>query len=174
MTIAGLRVGLVWAQAANGVIGAAGEMPWYLPEDLAHFKAVTAGRPVIMGRKTWDSLPPRFRPLSDRQNIVVTRQEDWRADGVDSVGSVSEAFALAAGADGFVWVIGGAQIFADVIDNADRLEVTEINATFDGDTVAPGVSDGWQLVDSDPDAGWLTSRTGLEYRFLRYEPAPLR
>ena len=76
-----MKIGLIWAQARNRVIGKNGVMPWHLPEDLAHFKRVTLNHPVVMGRKTWDSIPPRFRPLPGRTNIVVTRQADWQADG---------------------------------------------------------------------------------------------
>ena len=107
-----LTIGLIWAQADGGVIGKDGVMPWHVPEDLAHFKQVTLGAPVIMGRKTWDSLPPRFRPLPGRRNIVVTRQADWQHADVDVVHSIDDALALAAEGttDGIVWVIGGAQL----------------------------------------------------------------
>src|SRR5690606_39050619 len=84
-------VGLIWAEAAGGVIGAEGAMPWHVPEDLAHFKEVTMGSPVVMGRKTWDSLPERFRPLQGRENIVITRQQDWAAEGARRAANVSEA-----------------------------------------------------------------------------------
>lgn len=176
MTIAGSRIGLVWAQAIGGVIGSGGTMPWHLPEDSAHFKKVTAGSPVVMGRRTWESLPPRFQPLPDRRNLVVTRQADWHADGAEAVGSVRQALDLVAGTDvsntdAFVWVIGGAQLYDAVIEDADLLEVTEINEHFEGDTFAPRVSDRWHVIATDPVEGWHTSRTGLEYRFLSYEPA---
>lgn len=166
-------IGLIWAQSDGGVIGQGGVMPWHLPEDLAHFKQVTLGSPVVMGRKTWDSLPERFRPLPGRANIVVTRDQTWHADGATRVHSVDEALALAEAelpGGGEIWVIGGAQIFDAVIDRADQVLVTEIQAVFDGDTVAPSIGDRLRLASSDPAAGWHTSRTGLEYRFLRYEP----
>jgi dihydrofolate reductase len=163
------RVGLIWAESIGGVIGHQGAMPWHLPEDLAHFKELTLGSPVIMGRKSWDALPERFRPLPGRQNIVVTRQADWDADGADAVHSVSAALELAAAsAAADVWVIGGAEIFAAVIDRADRLEVTEIRELFDGDTTAPTVGHEWRLAASDPEEGWHTSRTGLQYRYRSY------
>jgi len=163
-------IGLIWAQAADGVIGAGGVMPWHLSEDLVHFKEVTASDPVIMGRKTWASLPQRFRPLSGRRNIVVTRQADWVADGAEVVHSVDEALLLAASdpAD-TIWVIGGAEIYALVIDRASRLEVTEIRQRFEGDTMAPAISERWVVAVADPASGWNTSRTGLDYRFLQYE-----
>src|SRR5699024_1639276 len=84
-------LGMIWAQAHGGVIGAGGAMPWHLPEDLAHFKATTAGHPVIMGRATWDSLPPRFRPLPGRRNIVVTRDPRWSAEGAQACRTPDEA-----------------------------------------------------------------------------------
>jgi dihydrofolate reductase len=161
------RVGLIWAESIGAVIGYQGAMPWHLPEDLAHFKELTMGSPVIMGRKSWDALPERFRPLPGRRNIVVTRQADWQAEGAEVAHSVDAALA-AASAAGDVWVIGGAEIFASVIDRADRLEVTEIAKQFDGDTTAPTVDQRWRLDNVDPGEGWHTSRTGLDYRFLSY------
>lgn len=154
-------VGLIWAEATGGVIGAEGGMPWYVPEDLAHFKETTQGAPVVMGRKTWDSLPERFRPLPGRDNIVVTRQQDWTAEGARRASTVSEAVR----GQEKVWIIGGAEIFRQVIADADRLEVTELDLTVDGDTFAPPKT-GWRVVD---EGDWQTSRTGVRYRFLRYE-----
>lgn len=154
-------VGLIWAEAANRVIGAEGGMPWHVPEDLAHFKEVTMGSPVVMGRKTWDSLPERFRPLQGRENIVITRQQDWSADGARRAANVSEAVR----GQERVWIIGGAEIFGQVIGDADRLEVTQLDLEVDGDAFAPGTT-GWRLVD---EGEWQTSRTGIRYRFLRYE-----
>lgn len=154
-------VGLIWAEAVGGVIGAEGGMPWHVPEDLAHFRDVTMTAPVVMGRKTWDSLPERFRPLPGRENIVITRQQDWNAEGT------RRASDLAAAVRGLerVWIIGGAEIFAQVIAHADRLEVTEIDLEVDGDAYAPS-REGWRLVD---EGRWQTSRTGIRYRFLGYE-----
>src|SRR5690554_2219634 len=163
------QVGLIWAEAVGGIIGSHGTLPWHLPEDLAHFKELTLGSPVIMGRKSWDALPERFRPLPGRQNIVVTRQADWRADGAETAHSVSAALELAeASAAQEVWVIGGAEVFASVMDRADKLEVTEIRERFDGDIIAPTVDSDWRLEATDPVEGWHTSRVGLEYRFRTY------
>jgi dihydrofolate reductase len=165
-------IGLIWAEAEGGVIGRDGGMPWHVPEDLAHFKALTVGAPVIMGRKTWDSLSPRFRPLPDRRNIVVTRRHDWSADGAEVAPSVDEALELAAQGDvDRVWVIGGAQVFAETIGRADRLEVTELDLAVDGDAFAPPLGEAWQPVAVDPASGWHTSRSGIRYRFLRYHRA---
>ncbi|MFD4420504.1 dihydrofolate reductase [Agromyces sp. NPDC058484] len=164
----GPAIGLVWAEARGGVIGRDGGMPWHVPEDLAHFKAVTLEAPVIMGRRTWESLPPRSRPLPGRENIVVTRNEAWAAAGAVRAASVDEALALAAdGFDDRVWVIGGAELFAAVIDRADRLEVTELDLAVDGDTYAPEVDGSWRVASGDP--GWRTSRGGIRYRFRRLE-----
>ncbi|MCR2801499.1 dihydrofolate reductase [Microbacterium sp. zg-Y818] len=166
-------IGLVWAEARGGVIGAEGGMPWHVPEDLAHFKAVTAEAPVIMGRKTWESFPARFRPLPGRRNIVVTRDPAWAAEGAERAGSLDAALQLAdAGADApdRIWVIGGGGLFREAIDRADRLEVTELDLDVDGDTFAPDRS-AWRTVDTDPGEGWHTSRTGVRYRFLTLRPA---
>jgi dihydrofolate reductase len=159
--LAGL--GLIWAQAHGGVIGAAGGMPWHVPEDLAHFKALTTGNTVVMGRKTWDALDPRFKPLPGRRNIVVTRDPEWHADGAEVAHSIDDALT-----DDPVWVIGGAELFAATIDRAERLEVTELDLTVDGDTWAPPIGAGWVVVD---EGAWQESRTGIRYRFLRYARA---
>ncbi|WP_265522605.1 dihydrofolate reductase [Oerskovia flava] len=173
-------IGVVWAQARDGagrpVIGAGGTMPWHLPEDLAHFRRLTSGHPVVMGRRTWDSLPPRFRPLPGRTNVVVTRQAGWVPDAgpaptqsavpVVVAGSVDVALARAeeSAAHGEVWVVGGAQVYAATLALADRCVVTEIDAVVEGDTFAPHVPDGWSA-----DAGeWATSSTGLRYRVVTH------
>ena len=139
------RIGLIWAQARGGVIGKDGAMPWHLPEDLAHFKRTTLSHPVIMGRKTWDSIPPRFRPLPGRTNIVVTRQPDWHESGSQTAPSLREALQQCDNAEK-VWVIGGAQIYAQALPLADELVVTEINADFDGDAFAPAIGPEWHEI----------------------------
>lgn len=159
-------IGLIWAEAAGGVIGAAGGMPWHVPEDLAHFKTVTAGASVVMGRKTWDSLPPRFRPLPGRRNIVVTRNAAWTADGAERTGSLSEALSHAADASSSrIWVIGGGELFRETIDVAEVLEVTELDLDVAGDTLAPARG-GFILAAASPEEGWATSASGIRYRFL--------
>jgi dihydrofolate reductase len=159
-----MQLGLILARARNGVIGKAGTLPWHLPEDMAHFKQVTTGRPVIMGRKTWESLPERFRPLPGRANIVVTRQPDWRAQGATRAASLSEAVALCAG-EGQAWVIGGAEIFADALPLANTAEVTEIEADFEGDVFAPRFGPEWREVARRRER----SATGLDYSFVTYQ-----
>lgn len=158
-------VGLVWAEAREGVIGADGGMPWHVPEDMAHFREITGAHDVIMGRRTWESLPPRFRPLPGRRNIVVTRSDAWAAEGAERAGSLDEALELAG--DGEVWVIGGGMLYAEAVDRADVLEVTRLDLAVDGDTRAPSTR-GWRQVAADPVEGWRTSRSGIRYRFETY------
>jgi dihydrofolate reductase len=163
------ELAMIWAQSRGGIIGSGGTMPWHVPEDLEHFKRLTSGNPVVMGRKTWDSLPPRFRPLTGRRNIVVTRDTTWRADGAEVSHSVEDAIRLAAEeAPRTVWVTGGATLYSQALRSATRVEVTEIDAEIPGDTVAPALSDEWMIVAADPVDGWHTSRKGLDYRFLTY------
>jgi len=156
-------IGLVWAQAANGVIGRDGALPWRLPEDMAHFRALTDGATVIMGRRTWDSLPPRFRPLPGRHNVVLTRSPGWRADGVAVRHSLTEAFTDAVIDD--AWVIGGAAVYASAEPFADTAVITELREEFAGDVLAPVLGQRWRLVDG---GDWQQSQTGLHYRIRRY------
>jgi len=161
-------IGLVWAQAHDGVIGAEGGMPWHVPEDLAHFRSVTGGADVIMGRRTWESLPSRFRPLPGRRNIVVTRSATWNEAGADRAGSLDEALALVDGRT--AWVMGGGQLYAEAIARADVVEVTRLDLEVEGDTFAPALT-GWRLDRSDPVTpdGWHTSPAeGVRYRFETY------
>lgn len=129
---------LIYARAANGVIGRDGTLPWRLPADLRRFKAMTIGKPMIMGRKTFDSFPA---PLPGRRHIVLTRDTGWSAPGAETVHSVDEALALA-GSD--VAVIGGAEIYALFADHADRIELTEIHGTYEGDTHVPEPGPQWR------------------------------
>ena len=120
-----MSVTLILAAAENGVIGKDGAIPWHISDDLKRFKALTLGKDVVMGRKTWDSLPRK--PLPGRRNIVVTRDSDWRADGAESM-SLDQALALPD-----VFVIGGAEIYRLALTRADRIELTEVHKAFDGD-----------------------------------------
>ena len=158
------RLNLIYARASNGVIGANGTLPWHLPEDMAHFKRMTAGCPVIMGRKTWDSLPSRFRPLPGRRNIVVTRQADWTAAGAECASSLQQAVTLCADAPE-IWVIGGAQIYAEAAPLAQRAVVTEIDRDFDGDAHAPTLGDGWRETAREAQQ----STNGLRFAFVTFE-----
>ncbi|MDP2007880.1 MAG: dihydrofolate reductase [Rubrivivax sp.] len=127
---------LIAAMARGRVIGRGNALPWHLPEDMAHFRAATRGHPVIMGRKTWDSLPERFRPLPGRRNLVVTRNPAWQATGAETMPSLAAALAAAAGAER-VFVIGGAELYAAALPQADTLLLTEIDAAIDGDAHFP-------------------------------------
>lgn len=158
-----MKVGLIFARAANGVIGKGGVMPWHLPEDLAHFRQVTMGWPVIMGRKTWESLPPRFRPLPGRRNVVVTRNGQWHAQGVERAASLQEALALLQ-TEAQVWVIGGGEIYTQALPLAHRVEVTEIEREFDGDVHAPALGPEW----CESHRERHHSSTGLDYSFATY------
>jgi dihydrofolate reductase len=159
-----MRLGLIWAQARDGVIGKGGVLPWHLPEDLAHFKRTTLGAPVIMGRRTWDSLPPRFKPLPGRRNIVVTRDAHWQAAGADRAGTLDEAVTLCAGAD-VAWVTGGAEIFRLAIPHADIAVVTEIDADFAGDVHAPALGAGWRETAREHHV----SQTGVPFSFVTWQ-----
>ncbi|WP_125615303.1 dihydrofolate reductase [Specibacter cremeus] len=167
-------IGMIWAQTTDGVIGRDGGMPWHLPEDLAHFKRTTAGHPVVMGRKTWDSFPARFRPLPDRTNIVVTAQPGWagtpEAGGAVVVHSVPQALEEARRSPGAeeIWVIGGGQVFGQVLAQATVAVVTVINTDVPGDTQAPPLGPGWSLRDAAPADGWHTSGNGTEYRIVTW------
>ena len=163
-------LGLIWAQAADGVIGRDGQIPWHLPEDQAHFRACTTGATVIMGRRTWDSLPDRFRPLPGRRNVVLTRRPDWSAPGAQPAPDLAAALALAG--DGDAWVIGGAAVYAEALAVADRVECTEVDLDVDGDTRAPTLDDAWLPTSCDPPTGWHVSRAGPRYRIRSYRRAP--
>lgn len=157
------RISLIYARAANGVIGKDNTMPWHLPEDMAHFKRLTQGWPVIMGRKTWDSLPPRFRPLPGRTNVVITRQPDWKEAGAEPASSLADALKLCSQSEE-VWVIGGAQIYAQAEPLADRIEVTEIAQDFEGDAFAPPLGPQW--IESAREDH--VSSSGLKFSFITY------
>jgi dihydrofolate reductase len=160
------EVGLVWAQSTSGVIGRDGDIPWNVPEDLARFKAVTLGHPVVMGRRTWDSLPAKVRPLPGRRNVVLSRRTDFAADGAEVVSSLQAAFGVF-DTEGQTWVIGGGQIYLLALPYATRCEVTEVEIDLrrdDDDALAPTLDDSWV-----GDTGeWLASRSGLRYRLHSY------
>ena len=166
-----VNINLIWAQARNRVIGKDGVMPWHLPEDLAHFKRTTLGCPVIMGRRTWDSIPPKFRPLPGRTNVVITRQIDWHEDGALPANNMLEALSICEHMSVIldpspeqVWVIGGAQIYAQTLPLAKRVVVTEIDVDFEGDAYAPQLGAEWRETERESH----TSKTGLGFSFVTY------
>lgn len=182
-------LGAVWAQSLNAVIGRDGGMPWYAPEDLAHFKEVTLGSPVIMGRKTWESFPEQYRPLPDRENFVVTSRVDRpvAADGALWVPSFDVALRLACEDAEKVWLIGGSSLFSAVIDRHDLdgvqdstitvVERTVFEGVVEGDSNAPDLDAQWLLGSATDyttsDRGWILPHSDgekkpLSFRFERW------
>lgn len=158
------RVVLVAAVAANGVIGGNGTLPWHLPEDLKHFKALTLGHPVIMGRKTWESLG---KPLPGRENIVITRSPGFEAPGASVASSLDAALALCLG-EPVVFVIGGGELYGAALPIADRLVLTEIQREFAGDVRFPRFDrTAWRETQRRPQTG----ADGLRFDFVLYERA---
>ncbi len=151
---------LVVAAADNGVIGKAGAIPWRLPEDMKRFKALTLGHTVVMGRKTWDSLPPKFRPLPGRRNVVVTRDERWEGAGAEAQ-SLGHALAIA----GDIFVIGGGEIYQAALARADRIELTEVHADIDGDAHFTFDRAQWRETAREDHV----SADGLAYSFVTLE-----
>ena len=162
------RVTLIVARARNGVIGSRNALPWRLPEDLRYFKATTFGHPVIIGRKTFDSIG---KPLPGRRNIVVTRDAGWQQDGCERAGSVAGALELAAGSaggemgGGEIFVAGGAEIYRQAMAQADRLLVTEVDLAPEGDVYFPDIDSAqWRISASQEHR----SATGLAYQLVEY------
>jgi dihydrofolate reductase len=154
---------LIAAVARNGVIGFANRLPWQLPADLRRFKELTTGHTVIMGRKTWESLPAKFRPLPGRRNIVVTRNDAFIADGATVSTSLPDAIAAANGDEAFV--IGGAELYKAALPLADRLQLTEIDAAYEGDTWFPVIDMAqWRETARETHA----DETGPGYAFVTY------
>lgn len=157
-------IGLIWAQSRNGVIGVDGRLPWRVPEDMAHFSAVTAGSTVVMGRATWESLPRRFRPLPGRRNVVLSRDPAYVADGAET----GTDLAAALGSAETVWVTGGLAVYEAAMPLADVLEVTEVDLEVEGDVRAPVVGAGWERARTAPTTGWDTSVEGPRYRVVSW------
>ncbi|MEX1032163.1 MAG: type 3 dihydrofolate reductase [Cellvibrionaceae bacterium] len=147
-----MRICLIAALSSNGVIGRDNQMPWHLPCDLKHFKRVTSGKPILMGRKTFESIG---RPLPGRTNVVITHQNAWRAKGVEVVHGLAEGLALAESlplndSDEEVMVIGGAQIYREALSAAQRLYLTRVHARVEGDTYFPEIRDDeWREVSRE-------------------------
>lgn len=166
-------IGLIWAQSRDGVIGRDGGMPWHAPEDMAHFKATTMGHPVIMGRRTWDSIPPRFRPFEGRTTIVLT-QDAEAATAIDRewalvAPDLDAALFLARDAEGsdIIWIVGGGTVYAQAAPRADLASVTVFDLDVpDGDTHAPALPAGMELISAVPaEDAFAASERGPAYRF---------
>ena len=159
-----MRISLVAAVARNGVIGRDGGLPWRIPEDARRFREVTMGHPVVMGRKTWDSLPERFRPLPGRRNVVVTRNPDWSADGAERTGSLEDALRLLGGSSE-VFVIGGAEIYRQSLMLADRLLLTEIDDEVEGNAYFPD----WERASfAETGREEHVTESGMPFAFVAY------
>ncbi|MFQ1784759.1 type 3 dihydrofolate reductase [Aeromonas veronii] len=143
-----MKISMIAAMAHDRVIGKDNQMPWHMPSDLAHFKRVTLGKPVLMGRKTFESIG---RPLPGRRNLVISRNPDYQAEGIEVVGSVEVALALLAGSSvEELMVIGGGHLYAEMLPSADCLYLTRIDLAVEGDTRFPAFDDGqWQRVDCE-------------------------
>ncbi len=159
-------ISVIVAAAENGVIGRQGELPWRLSGDLRYFKAVTMGKPIVMGRRTWESIG---RPLPGRQNIVVTRQAGFAAEGCDVVASGDDAIAVAGDA-AEIMIIGGSEIYALFLPAAERLYLTRVHADVDGDAFLPAIdAQAWQLVSDERHAA--DEKNEYDYSFRLYERA---
>jgi len=162
------RLVLIAGVARNGAIGKDDALPWRLPEDLKHFKQHTLGWPVIMGRRTWESLPPAFRPLPGRRNLVVTRQADWRAEGAEPAPSLDAALQRVEDSER-AFVIGGAQLYAEALPGADELLLTEIDADFEADAFFPAW-DRSAFVERSRET--LRAASGWTFAFVHYARRP--
>jgi dihydrofolate reductase len=164
-----MKLTLIAAVARNGVIGHDNQLLWHLPEDLAHFKRTTLGAPVVMGRKTWDSLPARFRPLPGRRNVVLTRQPGWQAPGAEVAHNLDAALAGLQDVPE-VFVIGGAELYAAALPRADALVLTEIDRDFDGDARFPAWDRG-AFIERSRQHGHSAASDALPYAFVTYQRA---
>lgn len=167
-----MALSLIWAQTPDGVIGVDGAMPWHLPEDLARFRRLTTGHPVLMGRRTWESLPASLRPLPGRENIVLSTRNDFHAEGAVTARSFDDALAVVG--DRPAWVIGGGDVYGTALPHADRVEITVVDQGLRGDTYAPVLDERrWMAAGFEPVEGWYTSAAeGTRYRFVTYVRRP--
>lgn len=156
-----MPLNIILARARNGTIGVNNTLPWHLPEDLAHFKKTTLGCPVVMGRKTWESIPQKFRPLPGRVNIVLSRSPEWRAAGASVLKSLEEVIARFSPNEE-IWVIGGAAVYQQCLKIASRAVVTEIDADFEGDAYAPVFDSSWR----ETGRSRHTAANGLVYSLI--------
>jgi dihydrofolate reductase len=153
-------IAIIVAASENNVIGREGELPWRLSDDLKRFKAVTMGKPIVMGRKTWESIG---RPLPGRHNIVITRQTGFEAAGCDVVSSIAEAIAVAGDAVE-IMVIGGSEIYALFLPQVQRVYLTRVHAEIEGDAVFPPLGDEWRLVSDEAHAADASNEYDVSFR----------
>ncbi|RBY98189.1 dihydrofolate reductase [Blastococcus sp. TF02-8] len=161
---------MIWAQARGRVIGADGGLPWHLPEDLRLFRALTTGSTVVMGRRTWESLPERFRPLPGRVNVVLTSDPGWSVEGAERAASVEQVLA----GHPSCWVIGGGSVYTAFLPHAERVVVTDVDLEVDGDTWAPELDDRWVRTSRTPVQGWSESaQDGVRFAVSEYARGPV-
>ncbi|MDR4888608.1 dihydrofolate reductase [Fredinandcohnia sp. QZ13] len=161
-------ISLLLAMDKNQLIGKDNDLPWRLPADLAYFKRVTMGHPIIMGRKTYDSIG---RPLPGRENIIVTRDTSYKAEGCKVIHSIDEIVKMSEETEQELFVIGGAEIFKEILPYSDRLYITEIDEEFEGDTYFPAFDKAeWQVISKEK--GIKDEKNPYEYTFLVYEKIP--
>ena len=159
-------ISLIAAVARNGAIGKNNQLLWHLPEDMSHFRETTRGKPVIMGRRTWESLPDAFRPLPGRHNVVVSRNATFQAPGATLVGSLNEALQLTEDTADEVFIIGGAELYRQALPAVQRLYLTEIASDFDGDVFFPPIqANDWTEISRSA----AQSASGLEFSFVVYQ-----
>lgn len=159
-------ISLIAAVARNGAIGKNNQLLWHLPEDMRHFRETTRGKPVIMGRRTWESLPDAFRPLPGRHNVVVSRNATFQAPGATLIGSLNEAIQLTEDTADEVFIIGGAELYRQALPAVQRLYLTEIASDFDGDVFFPPIqANDWTEISRSA----AQSASGLEFSFVVYQ-----
>ena len=146
-------INIIVATSENNVIGKGNDIPWYIPKDLEHFKKLTTGNTVIMGRKTYESLPKEYRPLPNRINIVITRDKSYQAKGYLVVNSLEDALRKADN-DREIFIIGGGQIYREGLKFAERIYLTKIHKNISGDTYFPKLNKFWKLVDEEEKSGF--------------------
>lgn len=167
-TVSRPRLALIAAVAADGGIGLGNELLWHEPQDQRHFRLSTMGCPVIMGRKTWDSLPARFRPLPGRRNLVLTRQPQWQAPGAETCASLAQAIEAAEGSER-VFVMGGAELYAQALPLADELWLTELSFSLPADAYFPT----WRRADFEvTQQAALVDHAGRPFTITTYRRRP--
>ena len=164
-----MTISLIVAAAENNVIGKDNQIPWHLPNDMKFFKNTTWGMPIIMGRKTFESL--NNKALPGRKNIVITRQKDWKAEGVVAVNNWADALFVATETDcNEVFIIGGGELFKDTIDNADKIYFTKVHTIIDGDVFFPAINEKKWKITSKKDC-YADDKHAFDYTFETWEKA---
>jgi len=159
-------ISMIAAVARDRVIGGDGQLLWHLPEDMAFFRRTTMGHPVLMGRRTWNSIAPRWRPLAGRRNLVITRDAAWDYAGAERSSTLDEALAKVADAPK-VYIIGGGALYAAALSLADELVITEIDKAFVGDTYFPPFKD--EFVEVSREAHHAAAPNDFDYAFVTYQ-----